>query len=59
VLAPFVEEIYKLKFSDEPNYSKLKFLLTQVLLQQDVIPDLKFDWSKFSSIQMKALTVQF
>ena len=36
------------KFEEEPNYSKLKFLLKRILLNQDIVPCLKFDWSKLA-----------
>lgn len=40
-------EVFKLKFFEEPQYEKLQFLLANVLLLRDKIPDLRFDWSKW------------
>lgn len=34
-LVPFGEEVMKYKFSEMPNYSKLKHLLIGILLEQD------------------------
>jgi hypothetical protein len=44
-LLSFAKEVFKLKFADKPNYTKLSFLLSSVLLADDVAPDLDFDWS--------------
>jgi hypothetical protein len=46
-LQRFVNEIWKLKFAEDPNYFKLKFLLTSVMLEEDKLPGLKFEWSRF------------
>ena len=43
----FVEEVFSYQFEECPNYSKMDFLLSKVLYQFDVAPDLKFDWSMF------------
>jgi hypothetical protein len=45
-LLPFTEEVFKYGFSETPDYSKLKFLLSKVLLDQDITPNLFFDWSR-------------
>jgi hypothetical protein len=44
-MEPFVKEIFSYDFYDTPNYSKLKHLLTSLLLEHDVSPDQVFDWS--------------
>ena len=44
-LKPFVQEIMKLKFHEEPDYNKLRFLLEVVLLKQSIPPDRNFDWT--------------
>ena len=46
-LLPFVREIFSYQFKDRPNYSKLKHFLNSVILNHNVAPDSKFDWSKF------------
>ena len=46
-LLPFVKEIFSYGFKDQPNYSKLKHYLISVILNHNVAPDSKFDWSKF------------
>ena len=38
VLRPFMDEVWKLEYEEEPNYDKLKFLLANILLQQNVVP---------------------
>jgi len=38
-LIPFAEEIYSYKFSEKPNYNKLRFLLTKELMEQDMAPN--------------------
>jgi len=35
-----------LKFNEEPNYNKLKFLLTKSLLDSGHVPDKHYDWNK-------------
>lgn len=52
-LLPFTQEVFKLKFKEKPNYSKLKFLLSKVLLANDVSPNLIFDWSKIPKDMLK------
>lgn len=46
-LLPFFTEVWSYGFEDEPNYSKLKQLLRCILLDENVVPDLRFDWSGF------------
>ena len=45
-LSPFVDEVMSLKFNEEPNYNKLKFLLTKSLLNSGYVPDKHYDWNK-------------
>lgn len=47
-LLPFVKEAFSLGFEEEPNYDKLKSILSKVLLDHNVAPNLRFDWSKFT-----------
>jgi hypothetical protein len=47
LLLPFIQEASSYEFDEEPNYSKLKHLLSLILLDQNIVPDLKHDWSKF------------
>jgi len=51
-LLAFAEEIYSLKFSEKPNYNKLRFLLKKELLDLEKVPDKKYDWNQehFKSI---------
>jgi hypothetical protein len=46
-LEPFVSEVFNYKFSETPNYSKLKHLLASFLMAHQICPDDVFDWSKF------------
>ena len=39
-----MEAVYKLKFEEEPNYKKLRFLLLKVLLDRNEVPTKEFDW---------------
>lgn len=34
-LKDFATEVFKIEFDEEPNYAKLKHLLTKVLLEQN------------------------
>jgi len=45
-LSPFVDEVMSLQFDEEPNYNKLKFLLTKSLLDSGYVPDKHYDWNK-------------
>ena len=45
VLLPFMKEIFALDFSEKPDYKKLKFLLVQGILDQDLVPDEQYDWN--------------
>lgn len=44
-LLPFLKYTYRLKFNERPNYSKLKFMLKNILIEREFVPDNKFDWS--------------
>ena len=44
VLWPFVEIILGMEYDQTPDYSKLRFMLTKVLLDKNVVPDKQFDW---------------
>jgi hypothetical protein len=46
VLLPYCREVFSIAFKEEPNYSKLKYLLISVLLNKNIVPNLRFDWSK-------------
>ena len=45
-LLQFATEVFSYEFSEEPNYTKLKFLLSKVLLDHSVIPNTNMDWSR-------------
>jgi hypothetical protein len=47
LLLPFAKAKFELEYCEKPDYSKLKFLLAQVLLIHDEAPNLRFDWSRF------------
>lgn len=61
-LYSFVKEIFAYEYKQVPDYAKLKHLLGCILLQKEIIPNLKFDWSKFNprvlAGLMKSLLVQ-
>jgi hypothetical protein len=47
-LLPFFTEVKKYKFKDDPDYGKLKQLLRSILLNRNIVPNIKFDWSQFN-----------
>ena len=44
-LKPVLEYAYNLEFEEEPDYEKLKFMLKKMLLDENMNPINKFDWS--------------
>jgi hypothetical protein len=38
LLKPFIEEVWGLQYEEKPNYGKLKFLLVNILLNNDDLP---------------------
>ena len=47
-LLPFCEDIFMLKFEEEPNYGKLRHMLVSILLKENIAPNVTFDWSTFN-----------
>ena len=45
-LTDFAQEIYKLKFEEEPNYEYLSFLLKKNLMNKNMIPNNVFEWTQ-------------
>lgn len=45
-LLPFVKLAFSYVYSDQPDYSKLKFLLISALMDNDQHPSMSFDWSQ-------------
>jgi len=43
-LHEFAKEVSSLKFEEEPNYNKLRFLLEKNLLVVDKVPSKYMDW---------------
>jgi len=43
-LLAFVEEVMGLAYAEEPNYNKLRFLLTKALLDAGSVPNKQYDW---------------
>ena len=50
-LLPFCEDIFSIKFEKEPNYGKLRHMLVTILLKEQLVPNLLFDWSTFNLSQ--------
>jgi hypothetical protein len=46
-LLPLAEKVFALRFEEEPEYSRLRFMMAKILLKKDVAPNLIFDWSRF------------
>ena len=44
-LKPFVLEVFKLKFEEEPYYGKLRNMLLTAMVKEGQFPDKRFDWS--------------
>jgi casein kinase 1 len=44
-ILPFIQEIYSLRFDEEPNYNKLNFLLVKVLMNHNLVPDNEYEWN--------------
>ena len=44
-LYKYMQYVYDLKFEEDPDYGYLKFVLEKNLLDQETIPDNKFDWT--------------
>ena len=40
------EYIFSIQFDAEPNYSKIKFMFMQILLDRDMVPTKEFDWNQ-------------
>ena len=52
-LLPFISEIYKLSYGEEPNYSKLNFILVKELMVMNISPTKQYDWNENLYHQMK------
>jgi hypothetical protein len=52
-MLPYAQICFDLEFSDKPPYEKLKHLLIKILLKEDKIPGVIFDWSKFRVPKVK------
>lgn len=44
-LIPFAEYVYSLNFDEEPNYNKIRFMLTKNILDFNLVPNFKYDWN--------------
>jgi hypothetical protein len=45
ILEDYAVEVFKLSFTDEPPYQKLKFILIRALLDLSIEPSIEFDWT--------------
>ena len=43
-LQDFVREVMSYSFDEEPNYNKLRFLLTRALIDYGTMPSKDYDW---------------
>ena len=46
-----MKECFSYRFTDEPNYEKLRYLLMKILLENDDMADNQFDWNIGYAIQ--------
>lgn len=44
MVKPYLETVLGYKFSEEPDYQYLKFLLQKSLLDENIVPNNKFEW---------------
>ena len=44
-LLEYTEAVYKLKFDEEPDYKYLKFIFQKNLMDNNTVPDWKFEWN--------------
>ena len=44
-LYPLLKYAYRLRYTERPDYDKIKFMFMKILLDKDYLPDNKFDWS--------------
>jgi hypothetical protein len=53
MLLPFVKEIFNYKFDEKPNYGRLIHNLKKILLNSNICPDNRYEWSilKFNKVQ--------
>lgn len=49
-----MKEIFAYRFNEDPNYEKLRFILLQVLLDNEEMADNKFDWNANHAITDEA-----
>ena len=49
-IRPYLEEVLSMQYEEEPNYGKLKFLLTKSLLEKNLVPS-TFAFSSSSLVQ--------
>ena len=42
----FIDEVFKIKFDEQPNYDKLKFNLVKILLDLNQTPNKVYDWNE-------------
>jgi hypothetical protein len=48
-LIDFMEEAYEIKFKEEPNYNKMRFLLEKNLLDKTIVPSQRLNWYGISN----------
>ena len=46
-LLDFAKKVYSIKFAEKPDYQKLRFMLTKILLDNEIVPSKKFDWNNY------------
>ena len=44
-LLPFFKEVFSLRFTQRPDYDKLRFMLLKIMLEINQTPDHKYDWN--------------
>ena len=44
-LAPLLRYAYKLGYTEQPDYGRMRFMMQSILIDKKYVPDQQFDWS--------------
>lgn len=57
-MSPILKYTYELEYEEEPDYNRLRYMFKKILLDQDFVPDSRFDWSLGAGENYKRLENQ-
>jgi hypothetical protein len=46
ILKPLLSYAYDLEYDEQPDYGRVKFYFQKILMDEDLYPNGKFDWSQ-------------